>query len=79
VGVDCVFPILLWEADALAAFTSEVSSAVNILSIPQAPTLAELAELAELGVARVSYGGLLHHDLMEQFSHLLASLPRHVG
>ena len=70
-GADCVFPILLWEPDALRTFTSEAPGPVNILAIPAAPSL---AELAELGVARVSYGSLLHRDLMEQFSDLLASL-----
>jgi 2-methylisocitrate lyase-like PEP mutase family enzyme len=72
-GADCVFPIVLWERDALAAFTSEAPGPVNVLRIPPAPPQ---AELAELGVARVSYGGLLHHDAMEQFGRLLESVPR---
>ena len=71
-GADCVFPIVLWERDALAAFVSEAPSPVNVLRIPPAPSD---AELAELGVARISYGSLLHHDAMEQFSRLLGSLP----
>jgi 2-methylisocitrate lyase-like PEP mutase family enzyme len=71
-GADCVFPIGLWERDALAAFISEAPGPVNVLRIPPAPPH---AELAELGVARVSYAGLLHHDAMEQFSRLLGSLP----
>ena len=33
-----------------------------------------LAELAELGVARISYAGLLYRGVMEQLSHVLASL-----
>ena len=70
-GADCVFPILLWEADALRTFISEAPGAVNILAIPPAPSL---RELAELGVARVSYGSLLHRNLMEQFSRLLGTL-----
>src|SRR5437667_1917428 len=48
-GADCVYPILLWEADALRTFTSEARGPVNALSFPRAPSL---AELAELGVAR---------------------------
>src|SRR3712207_1393987 len=56
-GVDCVFPIILWESDALRRFTSEVQGPVNVMRLPQAPSL---AELAELGVARVSWGTLLH-------------------
>jgi 2-methylisocitrate lyase-like PEP mutase family enzyme len=71
-GADCVFPILLWERDALAAFISEAPAPVNVLRIPPAPPQ---AELAELGVARVSYGGLLHDGAIEQFSRLLASVP----
>jgi 2-methylisocitrate lyase-like PEP mutase family enzyme len=71
-GADCVFPILLWERDALAAFTSAARGPVNVLRIPPAPPQ---AELAELGVARVSYGGLLHHEAMDQFGRLLESVP----
>ena len=71
-GADCVFPIVLWERDALAAFISKAPGPVNVLRVPPAPPQ---AELAELGVARVSYGGLLHHEAMEQFSRLLGSVP----
>ena len=44
-GADCVFPIILWERDALAAFISEAPGPVNVLRIPPAPSEAELAEL----------------------------------
>jgi 2-methylisocitrate lyase-like PEP mutase family enzyme len=70
-AADCVFPIVLWEADALATFTSQVPGPVNVLALPRAPSL---TELGRLGVARVSYGTLLHRDAMEQFSRVLASL-----
>jgi 2-methylisocitrate lyase-like PEP mutase family enzyme len=70
-GVDCVYPIALWEADALAAFVSEAPVHVNALAIPQAPSL---AELAELGVARVSWGTLLHGEAMQQFSQRIEPL-----
>jgi 2-methylisocitrate lyase-like PEP mutase family enzyme len=70
-GADCVFPIGLWEADALAAFVSEAGGPVNVLSFPRAPSL---DELARLGVARVSYGSLLHRDAMERFKAHLGSL-----
>jgi 2-methylisocitrate lyase-like PEP mutase family enzyme len=70
-GADCVFPILLWERGALAAYVSEAPGPVNVLRIPPAPPE---AELAELGVARVSYGGLLHHEAIEQFRGLLTSV-----
>ncbi len=48
---------------------SELSGAVNILAIPPVP------QLADLGVACVSYGGLLNHDLMERFTRLLREQP----
>jgi len=70
-GVDCVFPITLWETDALRAFTSEVDGPVNVVRLPQAPSL---AELADLGVARVSWGILLHGESMGRFEERLASL-----
>jgi 2-methylisocitrate lyase-like PEP mutase family enzyme len=70
-GVDCVFPITLWESDALRRFVSEVGGAVNVVRLPQAPSL---AELAELGVARVSWGILLHGAAMGRFAEQLASL-----
>jgi 2-methylisocitrate lyase-like PEP mutase family enzyme len=70
-GVDCVFPITLWERDALRRFTSEVGGPVNVVRLPQAPSL---AELAELGVARVSWGILLYGEAMGAFEERLASL-----
>ena len=71
-GADCVFPIALWEPDALGSFMSEAPGPVNVLQIPPAPSH---SELAELGVARISYGGLLHHGAMEEFARVLESLP----
>ena len=70
-GVDCVYPIALWEADALRRFTSEVRGLVNVVRLPQAPSL---AELAALGVARVSWGVLLYREAMARFEEQLASL-----
>ena len=70
-GVDCVFPITLWEPDALRRFMSAVSGPVNVVRLPQAPSL---AELSELGVARVSWGILLHGEAMARFQEQLASL-----
>ena len=70
-GVDCVYPITLWEADALRQFTSEVRGPVNVVRLPQAPSL---AELAALGVARVSWGHLLYRGAMARFTDGLASL-----
>jgi 2-methylisocitrate lyase-like PEP mutase family enzyme len=70
-GVDCVYPIALWEADPIAAYITEAGGPVNILAIPNAPSV---SELAELGAARVSYGGRLHWEAMGQFRDSLASL-----
>jgi 2-methylisocitrate lyase-like PEP mutase family enzyme len=71
-GVDCVYPIALWEEDALREFVPNAGGPVNVLAIPRAPTIPELAELA---VSRVSYGSLLHRQAMEQFESTLADLP----
>ena len=70
-GVDCVYPIVLWEADALRRFVSEAGGPVNITRLPQTPSV---AELTELGVVRVSWGTLLHWDAMARFEEQLASL-----
>jgi 2-methylisocitrate lyase-like PEP mutase family enzyme len=70
-GADCVYPITLWERDAIVAFVSEVGGPVNLLPIPRAPSL---GELADLGAARISWGSLLHRRSMERFSEALASL-----
>jgi 2-methylisocitrate lyase-like PEP mutase family enzyme len=70
-GVDCVYPIALWEPDALHGFISEVGVPVNVARVPQAPSL---AELAALGVARVSWGPFLYRDAMARFVDQLASL-----
>ncbi|HYX58559.1 MAG TPA: isocitrate lyase/phosphoenolpyruvate mutase family protein, partial [Streptosporangiaceae bacterium] len=72
-GADCVYPILLWETDALRRFISEVNGPVNVARLPQAPSL---AELAEAGVARVSWGTFLHLDAMARFTEQLASLQK---
>jgi 2-methylisocitrate lyase-like PEP mutase family enzyme len=71
VGADCVYPIALWEADALRRFVSEISAPVNITRLPQAPSN---AELAALGAARVSWATLLYRDAMGRFAEQLASL-----
>jgi 2-methylisocitrate lyase-like PEP mutase family enzyme len=46
---------------------------VNALAFPKAPPV---AELAALGVARVSWGGLLHRAAAEHFAGILDSIPR---
>jgi 2-methylisocitrate lyase-like PEP mutase family enzyme len=70
-GVDCVYPIVLTDRDALEAFVSAAAGPVNVLALRQAPSV---PELAELGVARVSYGGLLHREMLERFRERLTAL-----
>jgi 2-methylisocitrate lyase-like PEP mutase family enzyme len=70
-GVDCVYPIVLWESDGLRRFMSDVSGLVNVIRHPRSPSL---AELAALGVARVSWGPYLYRDAMARFEDQLVSL-----
>jgi 2-methylisocitrate lyase-like PEP mutase family enzyme len=70
-GADCVYPIALWEPDALRRFTAEVGGPVNVIRMPEMPSL---AALAELGVARVSWATYLHRDAMTRFEEQLAAL-----
>jgi 2-methylisocitrate lyase-like PEP mutase family enzyme len=70
-GVDCVYPIALWEPDALGNFMSGVRGPVNVIRLPQTPSL---TELAEFGVARVSWATLLYREAMARFEQKLGSL-----
>jgi 2-methylisocitrate lyase-like PEP mutase family enzyme len=70
-GADCVYPIALWEPDALRLFMSGVPGPVNLIRLPQTPSL---DELAALGVTRVSWATLLHREAMSRFAEQLASL-----
>jgi 2-methylisocitrate lyase-like PEP mutase family enzyme len=72
-GADCVYPIFLHELDAIAAFMDAARGPVNVLGLPTAPSR---DDLAELGVARISYGSLLHSRTMEHLASLLAEIPR---
>ena len=72
-GADCVYPIALWEPDALGAFIDACPGPVNVLALPRAPSL---RELAALGAARVSWGTLLHREAMARFAAGLAELSR---
>ena len=70
-GADCVYPIALWEADALRRFTAGASGPVNVARLPQIPSV---ADLAAAGVARVSWGPFLYWDAMARFGEQLAAL-----
>lgn len=67
-GADCVYPIFLHHEEEIAAFVAAVGGPVNILAIPAAPPI---ARLATIGVARVSYGSLLHSRAMRQLTEFL--------
>jgi 2-methylisocitrate lyase-like PEP mutase family enzyme len=75
-GVDCVFPIALWERDALEQFVTGAQAPVNVLHTPRSPSI---ADLAAVGVARVSYGSFLQHDAMEQFGGVLRAIAAERG
>lgn len=70
-GADCVYPIALRERDAVRTFVSQAGGPVNLLALPQA---GPVAELAELGVARISWGSLLHRESIEQFQQRVSVL-----
>jgi 2-methylisocitrate lyase-like PEP mutase family enzyme len=72
-GVDCVYPIAMWEPDALRNFMSDARGPVNAvrLPLPQAPSL---ADLTGLGFARVSWGPFLYRDAIARFADELAAL-----
>ena len=72
-GVDCVYPIALWETEPLRLFMSGVSAPVNATRMPEGPTP---AALAALGVARVSWGLFLYWEAMARFKEQLASLAQ---
>jgi 2-methylisocitrate lyase-like PEP mutase family enzyme len=70
-GADCVYPICLWEPEALRHFMSEVGGPVNVTRMAEGPSV---SELAALGLARVSWGPFLHWDTMARFKDQLGTL-----
>jgi 2-methylisocitrate lyase-like PEP mutase family enzyme len=70
-GADCVYPIALWEPDALRLFMSKVRGPVNVTRVPQG---SPAAELAAFGVARVSWALYLYFASMAHFEDQLRSL-----
>ena len=61
-GADCVYPIFVSDEPTIAGLVEGIGGPVNILFRSTGPSL---ARLAQIGVARISYGGGLHH-LMER-------------
>jgi 2-methylisocitrate lyase-like PEP mutase family enzyme len=70
-GVDCVYPICLWEPDAPCQFMSEARGPVNVARLPEG---LPIADMAAVGIARVSWGPLLHWAAMARFAEHLATL-----
>lgn len=70
-GADCVYPIALWESDALQTFMSTVHAPVNVTRVPQGLSV---AELASCGVARVSWALFLYLSSMAHFEGQLHAL-----
>src|SRR5918999_287548 len=68
-GVDCVYPICLWETDPLRRFMAEIAGPVNVTRMSEGPAV---AELAALGVARVSWALYLYWDAMARFKEQIA-------
>jgi len=62
-GVDCVYPIMLLDTETVAAFVDAVEGPVNVLASAKAPPN---QRLAEMGVARISYGPMLHRRSIEE-------------
>jgi 2-methylisocitrate lyase-like PEP mutase family enzyme len=70
-GADCVYPITLWEPEALRRFMAEVQGPVNVTRVPQ---MTSLDDLVAAGVARVSWALFLFRQTMAFFDEQLASL-----
>lgn len=62
-GADCVYPIMLADADHIGRFVAEVGGPVNMLRRPGSPSV---SELAALGVRRISVGGGLWRHALER-------------
>lgn len=70
-GADCVYPILLDDEAAIAAFVADAGVPVNILLRSSTPPL---AELAKLGVRRVTVGTGFYRAAMTHLSECAAQL-----
>jgi 2-methylisocitrate lyase-like PEP mutase family enzyme len=70
-GADCVYPIALWEPDALGRFMSDVRGPVNVTRVPQ---VSSVADLAALGVSRVSWALYLYFASMAHFEDQLRAI-----
>jgi 2-methylisocitrate lyase-like PEP mutase family enzyme len=69
-GADCTYPIFA-PAGALATLVGEIGGPVNALHWPGGP---ELTELAAAGVARITFGGSLHTQVIDDVREVAAGL-----
>lgn len=70
-GADCVYPIALWEPEALGRFMAAVRGPVNISRVPQ---VRSVADLASVGVSRVSWALYLYLDSIAHFEAQLRTI-----
>ncbi len=70
-GADCVYPILLDDEAAIAAFVNDAGAPVNIMLRSSTPPL---AELVKLGVRRVTVGTGFYRAAMAQLGEQAAQL-----
>jgi len=70
-GADCVYPVALWEQEALTRFMSSVDAPVNVSCVPQ---ISSLQDVIALGAARVSWAIFLFEGAMAQFRDRLTTL-----
>jgi 2-methylisocitrate lyase-like PEP mutase family enzyme len=72
-GADCVFPIMVAGAAAIARLTAEIRGPINVLHREGVPPV---AELERLGVARVSVGSGLYRAALAHAETLARDLLR---
>jgi 2-methylisocitrate lyase-like PEP mutase family enzyme len=70
-GADCLYPIVLADEDAIAAFVRATELPVNVLLRQGSPSI---ARMTELGVARVSMGSGLHRLAMDRTAAILEAI-----
>ncbi|MGV9770406.1 isocitrate lyase/PEP mutase family protein [Streptosporangium sp. NPDC003464] len=70
-GADCVYPIIVSEAEVIRALAEGIDGPVNILFHGGTPSL---EELAALGVARVSFGPGLHRAVQAYTARMAAAI-----
>jgi 2-methylisocitrate lyase-like PEP mutase family enzyme len=70
-GADCVYPICIWEMQAIRDVVDGVEGAVNVCRMPTGPTV---SQLADAGIARVSWGPFLQWDSIARFREQIGSL-----